>query len=458
MRFGNFHNIFVVALMAATLFFAAGAGNPALAEDQAGSGAKMEKVDESDNSPLLVGAARIDITPSKSVIMGGYGVCAFSKALCRWSKGVHDPIYATAIYFEKRDEAFVLIEADLVGLVQTDIIKIQSLVSERTHLLPTRVIVAATHTHSSPDTVGLWGSILPPDSGRDEGYIEMIIAKAAVVAAQAKGSARPARLFYAVGEQADLHRNTYDDKTSNFYIDHTITVLKAADKNGRVIATLTNWGCHPTTEGMKTRLISSDWVGAFYKDMAAHESGVHMFVNGSIGAAIQPNDNWKRKNLEGDGENFRWAGLLGTTLSAQVREMMKEMEEARFDHMTVQYTEASIPMMNGIYRFGSNLGLLNLPVPKVGEPLNFRIASMTMGPLRFGTMPGEISPQIGDGIRKRMGGKAQILIGLGQDWFGYVLDREQYENELYSYEKMLSPGPDFAEAIYGVYDEMTFPK
>jgi len=199
-------------------------------------------------------------------------------------------------------------------------------------------------------------------------------------------------------------------------------------------------------------------VGAFYSDMAAHETGVHIFVNGSIGAAIQPNDNWMRKNLEGDGKNFRWARLMGTTLSAQVREMMKEMEEVRFDHMTVQYAEASIPMMNGLFRFGRNLGLLQLPVPKVGEPLNFRIASMTMGPLRFGTMPGEISPQVGDGIRKRMGGKAQILIGLGQDWFGYVLDREQYANELYSYEKMLSVGPDFADAIYGVYDEMTFPK
>ena len=451
-----FRNDFALILIAAVIFAALIAQN-ALSGDPADFVGETQKVKTTD-SPLLVGAARIDITPVKSLVMGGYGVCAFSKALCRWSKGVHDPIYATAVYFEKGDEAFVLIVADLVGLVQMDIIKIQDLVSQKTGLAFDHVIVAATHTHSSPDTVGLWGTILPPDTGRDAGYMGMIIAKAAVAASEAKDGARPAKLFYAVGEQADLHRNTYDDKTNYYYIDHTLTVLKAVDENGKTVATLTNWGCHPTAEGMKTRLISSDWVGAFYADMAEHEDGVHMFVNGSIGAAIQPSDNWRRKNLEGDGENFRWATLLGETLSKQVQGMLKEMQPAEVQKMVVQSTEESIPMMNGLYRFGRNIGVLKLPVPKVGDPLNFRIASVTMGPVRFGTMPGEISPQIGVGIRERLGGKAQVLVGLGQDWFGYVLDREQYENELYAYEKMLCAGPDFAEAIYRAYDGMTFPK
>ncbi len=417
-----------------------------------------EKADTTSDSPLYVGAGRIDITPNRSLIMGGYGVCAFSKALCRWSKGVHDPIYSTAVYFEKGGESFVLIVADLVGLVQMDIQKIQDLVSEQTGIPSKHVIVAATHTHSSPDTVGLWGPILPPDTGRDEDYLDMVIAKSAVAAARAKADARPAKLFYAVGEQADLHRNTYDDKTKYSYIDHTLTVIRAVDEDGKSIATITNWGCHTTAEGMKTRLISSDWAGAFYADMAAHEPGVHMFVNGSIGAAIQPNEPYRKKNLKGDGQNFRWAALMGETLAAQVRDMMKNMEEARFDEMVVQNENGSIPMMNGLYRFGRNIGVLKLPVPKVGDPLNFRIVSVTMGPLRFGTMPGELSPQVGMGIRERMGGKAQVLIGLGQDWFGYVIDREQYANELYAYEKMLCAGPDFADAIYHAYDEMTFPK
>ncbi|MCZ7584172.1 MAG: hypothetical protein M5R36_13000 [Deltaproteobacteria bacterium] len=32
------------------------------------------------------GSARVDIAPRRSVIMGGYGYCMFSKNFCRWSR------------------------------------------------------------------------------------------------------------------------------------------------------------------------------------------------------------------------------------------------------------------------------------------------------------------------------------------------------------------------------------
>ena len=386
--------------------------------------------------------------------MGGYGVCMFTKALCRWSKGVHDPLYATALYFQKGDRAVVLIVADLVGLVGPDLNDIRRRTSDNLSIPYENVIVASTHTHASPDMIGLWGSILPPDSGRDKSYAAFMRAKAVRAAVMAYENREEASLSYAVGTQDALHYNTYQKQISDPYIDHTITVLKATSPDGRVVATLTNWGCHPTTEGMQNRLFSSDYVGAFYKEMSAGMDGIHMFVNGSIGAAIQPDPAWRRKHVEGDGQGFRWADAMGETLATQVKDMMGNAKPVSFDTMEIHSTSIDATMMNGLYRFAGNIGLFPFEIPEVGDKISAELTAVVMGPVRFGSMPGELSPQLGEAIRAELGGEAQVLVGLSQEYLGYVLDREQYDNAMYAYEKMLCVGPDYGEAIVEGYRRM----
>ncbi len=409
------------------------------------------------HSPVLaVGAARLDISPDHAVILGGYGVYFWSKKHCRWSQGVHDPLYATALYFLKGDEALVLIETDEVGLVKGDIDQIRDAVATKLRLSRERVIVGATHTHHGPDTIGLWGTLQPANSGRDERYMNMLKDRCVAAAVQAYQSRRPAHLAYALGEESALHYNIHQNETSDPNLDHTITVLIATGDDGKVIATLTNWACHPTTEDAPNRLVSSDWVGVFYQDMAAAMPGVHMYVNGSIGASVQPSVAWRdAQHLANEGQGFVWAKLMGDVFTKNVLHVIEHPTPIEVDRIAVETRSAPVHMQNFIFRLAKVLHMLPMDIPDNGD-FATTITAARVGPLRFGSMPGEMSPHLGKQIRASLGGPAQILVGLGQDWLGYILDEQQYADSNYSYEKMLCVSPHLGPNVVKAYRTIHF--
>ncbi|MCC6157421.1 MAG: hypothetical protein IT350_05160 [Deltaproteobacteria bacterium] len=409
-----------------------------------------------DPGPLWLGIAREDISPDRPVIMGGYGMYMFSRALCRWSRGTHDPLYATALYLAKGDTELVIIHADLVGLGQPDIFDIRTRVSRRLSIPVEHVIVAASHTHQSPDTVGLWGTIIPTSSGRDADYMREMRGRAADAAVEAYLARRSARLAFATGQITDMHRNTYDEQIKAPFIDHTVTALYARDAaTDEVIATLTNWGCHPTTEGPPNRLISADYVGAYYRAIARDGGGMPMFINASIGAAIQPDENWfKAKHPGKDSQGFTWATAMGEELARRVFSLKAGARELPVERIGVAERNFHVPMLSETYDLARKMDMMPNALPALGEEYHTLVTAVDLGALQIGTMPGEMSPQLGRQIRAALGGEAQILVGLGQDWVGYLIDRDQYENPMYAYEKMLCLSPWLGEAAVSAHDAL----
>jgi hypothetical protein len=403
---------------------------------------------------LVVGAAMIDITPDRSLVLGGYGMYVGSRKNCRWSDGVHDPLYATALYFGKGSSHFVLIEMDLVGFIFTDVNDVQDGVAERIGISRDHVIVASSHTHHSPDTYGLWGTIIPPYSGRNEQYMDFVKEQATQAAYDAYNARKPARLQYAVGEESELHFNVYEKDDEKAYIDHTLTVVKAVDRQGKTIATITNWGCHPTTEHGQNLKISSDWVGPFRDRLSEKSEGIHMFVNGSIGAAIQPSVPWRDEHLKSEAQGFVWAEALGTRLADKVLGLLEKTQPLSVDRIVVKSSPVSIRMKNFAIWLAKSSGQTGLPVPAYGQMYHTDLVAVQMGDLRYGTMPGEMSPQLGMEIRNELGGKAQILVGLGMDSLGYIIDEEQYADKTFIYEKFLCIHPRFGKTIVDAYHEM----
>jgi len=141
-------SFFAVVLLvgSACLAAAAGCGGSAGSEGDlcpAGSG-------------LCAGFARQDITPYPgSVKMAGYGVFFLDERNCRWSDGVHDPLYAHALALEDpgRGSAAVLVVLDLVGMMAEDAGRIRTAVGAVLGIDPGAVIVSCTHTHHGPDTI-----------------------------------------------------------------------------------------------------------------------------------------------------------------------------------------------------------------------------------------------------------------------------------------------------------------
>ncbi|MCZ7584173.1 MAG: hypothetical protein M5R36_13005 [Deltaproteobacteria bacterium] len=213
-----------------------------------------------------------------------------------------------------------------------------------------------------------------------------------------------------------------------------------------------NWGCHPTTEGMQNRRLSADWVGAYYAKMEYETDGTPMFVNASVGAAIQPNTRWRDRMLGGDAQGFRWAKAMGETLADQVLGLLESgMREAAVDEYVIANARVTVPMMNGLYRFASNMGMTDLTIPEVGTLVEVPLTFVSLGPVRIATMPGEMAPHIGQSIREIVGGEAQVLVGLGQDWTGYIIDPMQYADETFAYEKMLCMSPTLGVEVLNAY-------
>jgi hypothetical protein len=408
-------------------------------------------------APFLAGVAQLNIVPNHPVAMGGYGAYLGPMKNARISQGVHDPLFATALYFEKGDERLVLIAYDLLGLFKTDVDEIRAMVELDTGISADRVIVTASHTHHGPDTVGLWGTVFPPRSGRDEDYMGFIKRQGVNAVREAIKTRQPATLEAAVGEESTLHVNHRSKTDPNAPIDHTLTALSLLDREGKVFATLTNWGCHPTTEGGDNVLFSSDWVHYLRTGLAKHyPDATHMFVNGAIGGAVQPAQSFADAETSPVVPPFTWADQMGTTLADKVAGMIAKAEPVAFDAIEVKSAKVRAYAHNGVYQLGQDLHLLNAKIPAKGELYYSTVTAVKMGSLRFGTMPGEIMPDLTNEIRTDLGGTAQVMVGLGQDWLGYIMAEKYYFDERYAYEKMLCIGPQFGPNIIKTYKALKF--
>ena len=408
-------------------------------------------------APFHAGIARVNIVPNHPLPLSGYGVYFGSMRTVRMSQGVHDPLYATALYFEKGPDKLAVITYDLVGLVKGDVDAVREMVGRELGIDPERVIVSSSHTHHGPDTVGLWGTLFPPKTGRDEAYMDFVKSQGVKALRLAIQARRPAQLLVAVGEETELHSNIRSETDPNAPIDHILTVLALKDQNGKIFGTMTNWPCHPTTEGGDNRLISSDWVHYLRTELDKHYAdAVHMYVNGAIGGAIQPRDKWRDEETGPDVEPFTWTEQMGTCLGRKVAGLVEKAEPVPFERIEVRHAPVRAYNHNWAFDLGRDLKILAMHMPAEGEVFYSQVTAVKMGSLRWGTLPGEVMPDISNLARAKLGGHAQIMVGLGQDWLGYVMLPKYYDDERYAYEKLLCVGPEFGANLLKTYNELTF--
>ena len=407
-----------------------------------------------------VGFAKVDITPEVDVMLAGYGAAFVSYDFCRWSTGVHDPLYAHAVAFDDplSGKAVILVVLDNVGTITNEVVEIQAGVAGALDLAEESVVVASTHTHHGPDTIGMWGVILPPMTGRQEDVIDAMVAGAVRAGIEAWETRVPARLEFAVGEEPRYHFNKIFADPDRV-IDSTMTIVAAYDSKDRLLGSVMNWTAHPTLITSDNTLISSDYPGAYYRHMDEELDGIHMYVNGAIGASIHP--------LAADQGRLKW-WLSSTTWDDWDALGLALMEDAlRLMDRAVPVDDPAIRLLetregkaiveNFAFWLAASLGIIPREVPPVGEYGTTYMTTFAIGPITFGTIPGEYVPDYSFAIREVMGGDAQVIIGLGMDWIGYAITPEQYEDLAYIYEALLCGSRWAGEELMAVYHEIWDP-
>ena len=403
-------------------------------------------------SDFSVGFSKRDISPDHPVKMAGYGSAFLLESWCRWSTGIHDPIWARAAAFEDGDgDAVIMIVMDNVGTITNEIVKIQTGISKKLDIPEKSIVVAATHNHHGPDTIGLWGLIIPPQTGRDDVYLEWMVQQAIDTGIGAFEARVPAVLEYAVGEDSRFHQNKII-LDPNRKLDSTVTVLAAYDENDKLLGSVMNWACHPTFMGADNTEISSDFAGPYYEAMESELGGTHLFVNGAIGASIQP-DYGLLEAPTWDYVTEAGQGLAETTQTLITQGIPVDDS----DIWLVETREVYALVQNLLFYLASLVDLIPREVPPVGEYGTTYMSTFAIGPVTFGTMPGEYVPDYSFEIRDIMGGQAQVIIGLGMDWIGYAITPQQYGKLAYIYERFLCPSEFAGEELMSVYHDIWDP-
>jgi len=129
---------------------------------------------------MLAGTAKIDITPSYNVWMDGM-------IRAHRSEGVHDPLFARALVLansEDRAEAFAIVSLNVCMLSSEQASSARAMVEDQTDIPASQIMLAASHTHSGPATVGCLGPSEPE-------YVKELLEKIAIVVNEAVANMQP---------------------------------------------------------------------------------------------------------------------------------------------------------------------------------------------------------------------------------------------------------------------------
>jgi hypothetical protein len=412
---------------------------------------------------LHAGAAVVDITPSLPVYLGGFDSG-------RLSAGVRDPVYARALFLDDGRTPFVLVTLDVIGFQNDDVRASRALASDRWR---DSILVASTHDHVGPDTLGLWGEalfgVVPMCTGRIPEYMDELRRKVALAVDAAALAARPARVK-AVATRLDplLSENIHDEIAGQK--DDLARVLVVEGADGTPIAGVANWGCHAEALWNDDRL-SADWPGVFYRRWERDVGGVGIFVEGALGGLVAPNfranrrgalpepgrtieDYWIENQsipervalMEAIGNAFsdaviaagrggEAAGPEGVSLAVASRRLRLEEENWRLEYVSRKGIAPRSAKRSAGRRFVET-DLLALRVRSGGRVL-----------VDLASVPGEPAPPVVEDVDATSDAPVKLNVALGNDELGYLLRESEFDSDVYDYERTVSLGPRTATRI-----------
>jgi neutral ceramidase len=263
------------------------------------------------NAPtVLVGTAKVDITPELPIRLAGY------QARQTEANEVKQPLFARAIAIGSDEQKpAVLITVELVGIAEKFSDEIAHELG-RTHTIDrAHVAICATHTHTGPMLAGvlpfMYSADLPADeTARIERYTVTLQKKLVALARAALADRKPARLAWGQGSVAlaGQRRVIANGKWTGFGhdpngpVDRALPVLRVSDERGEVRAIFFSYACHCTTLGGRDNFVHPDWAGdAAARVEIAHAGSIALAAIG-CGADANPATRGSLDNVMSNGK------------------------------------------------------------------------------------------------------------------------------------------------------------
>lgn len=372
----------------------------------------------------------------------GVWIAGFGSA--RAASGVHDPVTVTAVVLALDGEYVSLVGVDALGLLENRTRDTRDML-EAEGFDRDRIVISSSHSHQAPDTVGIYGmdeilltGIYSPFVDNIPGAIFDAVATASasmVAVTPTQGAVHMSALdpafngapFGGTNPDPSVDGGINDIRDPVIVADQVLAIaLDGAD--GRV-ATILNASGHPEVVGDENSEISSDYAGYARDYLERRHGGLTVFLSGALGgmqsalgATLPAIDEEGNRVLDdagqptwidgsGPGPGWEFARTWGT-LVAQAGEAALT-DTTPWTSLRVRNAEFLIPVDNASFKLAFQVGLLDTPDEYVVQDtscpdygVNHDLFGcipaaawvLELGPVTFGTAPGELMPELFWGV------------------------------------------------------------
>jgi hypothetical protein len=388
---------------------------------------------------LKVGVGKAVITPDPLLpVSGGVGP---SKP----TTGKKGELTARALVFQQGETKVAVVQLDLLGFPSVLCARVHKQVPR---IAAENILIGSTHTHSAPDCYGF--PVLGGTSSGDLKYMAFVCNQAATAINQALDNLQTAHLKIATGEaQGKIAYNFYAPEL----YDPRMSVIQAVSPAGQTICTLVNYAVHPEVLGNSVGLVSPDLVGPLCDKLEADLGGMAMFMNGAQGGMItadnrlldKPADPLKAKWH--DARTWEECVRIGELMAAEAERIIKDAKPQTDPPLACYAREVKFPVASDLMWIIILESPLKYPYNK-DKSITTRLNLVNIGNAQILTIPGEALPNIGYYLKRHMKGDHNLLFGLTNDAFGYILTKVDFNSfKRYEYISRTSLGEMTGEIL-----------
>jgi hypothetical protein len=272
---------------------------------------------------LRAAVSKVDITPATSEVMWGF------ETRTTPAKSTLDPLYARVLVLDSGSQRLALVTLDLgrsFGPEATE--EIRQAVRQTSGI--TCLLLSASHTHSAPGVQDTYKKGVPAWERAARDKIKKAIKDAADHLADARIGTGTGIAYIghnrlrvdADGKVGWFERNPTKIPTAP--VDPTVTVVRVDTKDGKPLAVVVNYACHPVVLGEDNLQYSADYPAAMNRTVEqAMPGAMSFFLQGAPGDI---NPYFTQQPLNQDAlKMLSWTGEhLGTEAARVAKEIHTE--------------------------------------------------------------------------------------------------------------------------------------
>src|SRR3954452_14352760 len=298
----------------------------------------------------------------------------------------------------------------------------------------TAIVVDSNHSHSGPDTAGVWGGV--PTS-----YLKLVHDRTVAAIVNAYRKQQGVELWFGTAHAGvngmpqypspdPLLTNQFSYDPANAEVDDELRVLQArVPGSGKVVATYLNYSAHPTVLGSSNKLVSADYTGPLAA-MLSSLGGVGMQQVATLGRTQPARDDCPDKSAKGAAADVCKINSYASRVFLRTKQAIASAKPLTgapvvgMQSYLIEDTATNAPIValeyGGLAAGAPLYRASNSPwftANETGAP----VFTGRVGNLLFEGGPGEIYPQIVAKVRSTVPAQGHFTIGTAGDFLGYIV-------------------------------------